>query len=119
MPLHNDSRVVLQKFGDVLVVPIPDPLKLAFLEELSGKLLVSLQRQAVTGVVLDLSGVEILDLDDFHGLRKISQVADLMGSPVALAGIRPGVAAGLTALGVDSSWARPAMSVELALEALK
>ena len=37
---------------------------------------------------------------------------------MVLAGLRPGVAAGLVTLDVDDSWVRPALSVQRALAAL-
>ncbi len=117
--LQSDNRVVLQSLHGVVVVPLPDPLGQDFLSELNAQLLQYLHQHSVKGVVLDMSGVALLDGADFQNLHRIWQTSTLMGSRLVLAGLQPGVAATLTMLNVDDSWTTPALSVEHAMEKLR
>lgn len=117
--LQSDNRVVLQSLRGVVVVPLPDPLGQDFLSELNAQLLQYLHQHSVKGVVLDMSGVALLDGADFQNLHRIWQTSTLMGSRLVLAGLQPGVAATLTMLNVDDSWTTPALSVEHAMEKLR
>lgn len=111
-----DNAVVLQPVGDLIVVPLKAPVSEALLDDLSTQLLKFLHENRARGVVLDMTGIEILDQQDFSDLRKVSESAFLMGAPLILAGIRPGVAIGLTMLGVDDDWVHTTRTVNLALD---
>lgn len=67
---------------------------------------------------MDLSGVNLLDDHDLYDLRKLVQSAELMGAQVVLAGMRPGVAIGLTMLNVEDDWIQSARTVDAAMEVL-
>ena len=111
----SDIHVVLQEVGGRLVVPLQDPVYDQMIEVTRERLLNYLHERAVSAVVLDLSAVEVLDGYDFEKLRQLADAMALMGAPVILAGIRPGVAAGLVALDVDDRWVRTALNVSQAL----
>jgi len=115
----DDARVVLQSVGGILLVPLHGPVHEELLSNLGESLLGYLQRQGARGVVLDMAGVEVLDADDFEGLRRVVESAMLMGAPVVFAEIRPGVAAGLTMLDVDDTWVRAVRTVEQAIALLR
>ena len=120
MPLEqSDARVVLQQYDGVVIIPIPDPLLQEYQGEMIEKLLRHLHMNGAIGIVLDLSAVEVIDYQDFNFLHKVAQLTALMGSTLVLAGLRPGVAAGLAVVGVDDRWAKTAMSVEKAVELLR
>lgn len=111
-----ETNVVLQKVGDLVVVPIRGPVSHELLMDLSAKILDHLHQIGARGIVLDMAGVEILDEQDFDDLRKVAQSASLMGTLVVLAGIRPGVAVGLTMLDVEDNWIHATRTVDLAMD---
>ena len=111
-----DNTVVLQPVGDLIVVPLKGPVSEALLDDLSTQLLKFLHENGARGVVLDMTGIELMDRQDFSDLRKVSESASLMGAPLILAGIRPGVAIGLTMLGVEDDWVHTTRTVNLALD---
>ncbi len=113
-----ETNVVLQPVGEIVVVPLRGPVNHELLTELSTKILNHLHRIGARGIVLDMAGVELLDEQDFEDLRRVIQSASLMGAPVVLANIRPGLAGGLTMLGVDANWIHATRTVESAMEAL-
>ena len=75
-----------------------------------------LHSHPISRLVLDLSAVEILDEHDFGMIRAICHGASLMGAHIVLAGIRPGVAAGVAMMDLDASWADTALTVDDAME---
>jgi anti-anti-sigma regulatory factor len=116
---EGEVRIVLQPVGGLLLCPLQGEFHQDLLEKLGNTLLGYLQVHGARGVVLDMAGIEVIDHHDFDGLRRVVESATLMGAPVVLAGIRPGVAAGLTMLGVDDSWVRAARTVEQAMALLR
>jgi rsbT antagonist protein RsbS len=115
---HSEHRVVLQKFNEVLIVPLPDPVSEGFFKDLSHRLLTFLRSEGVRGVVLDLSSVEIMDRHDFEQIHRVWQTTHLMGTPLVMAGLKPGVAAAWSLLSVADAWACCALSVEQAMALL-
>jgi anti-anti-sigma regulatory factor len=69
-------------------------------------------------VVLDLSSVEIMDQYDFEQIHQVWQTTHLMGTPLVLAGLNPGVAAAWSLLKVADAWATCTLSVEQAVALL-
>lgn len=117
--MNGDGRVVLQRIGNAVLVPVHGPITDDLLQALRRELLAHLQRAGARGVVFDMSGVEVMDADDFERLRRVAVSASLMGATVLLACVQAGVAAGLVMLDADISWARSVRTVERAMEALK
>ena len=60
-----------------------------------------MQKSRANGVILDVSGIDILDLDDFNGLRSTMEMAEVMGTRPILSGLKPGVVSALIDLGAD------------------
>ncbi len=115
----GDTRVILQRVEGIVIIPVPDPITDAFMTDLRAIVLDYMKKNKIAGLVLDLSGVELLDGHDFENLKRVRDGVELMGAPVVLAGIRPGVAAGLAGLDTDDRWVRPSRSVEAAMEMLR
>jgi anti-anti-sigma regulatory factor len=84
-----------------------------------GDLLDFIQLHGARAVVIDLSGVELLDPIDFEALHQTLEMVSLLGSRGMLAGLRPGVVAALVTLGVETSEVRAARDVDDALERLE
>jgi rsbT antagonist protein RsbS len=117
--MNGDGRVVLQRVGNAVLIPVHGPITDDLLQALRRVLLAHLEQGGTRGVVFDMSGVEVMDADDFARLRQVAVSATLMGATVLLAEVQSGVAAGLVLLDADISWARTTRTVELAMEALK
>jgi len=117
--MNGDGRVVLQRVGNAVLIPVHGPITDDLMQALRRVLLAHLERGETRGVVFDMSGVEVMDADDFARLRQVAISATLMGVTVLLAEVQPGVAAGLVLLDADVSWARATRTVEQAMGALK
>lgn len=116
---ETDTAIVLQPVGEFLIVPLPGPLSDELLRNLGARLLEYLQHTKPQGVILDMAGIQTLDAHDFEGLKALVVSAGLMGTRVVFATIQPGVAAGSTMLGVDTSWVKAARTVERAMTLLR
>ncbi len=65
------GRVPLQLLRGRIVASIQTDLSDAVLRRFQTDLLTFVQASAATGVVLDVSGVEIMDVEEFNGLRGV------------------------------------------------
>jgi rsbT antagonist protein RsbS len=66
------------------------------------ELLEFVRSSGARGVILDLSGVDVMDAADFRALRNTMRMARLMGASTVLSGLRAGVVSALIDLGVDT-----------------
>jgi hypothetical protein len=74
-----------------------------------------LGRRRADNVVFEVSGCEVIDLDEFTGLRKLIEKTQWLGVSSVLAGLRPGIVAYLVSAGVSTDALRVALDLEQAL----
>ena len=98
----SETRVPLQVSQGCVVASIQVDLSEAVLQRLRSDLLELIERTGATGVILDVSGISIMDGRDFEQLRKTMAMAQLMGASSVVAGLQPGVVASLVDLGVET-----------------
>jgi rsbT antagonist protein RsbS len=79
-------------------------------------LLEMLHESGAGGVVLDLAGVDIMDLEDFEAIRQTLAMATLLGAHTILAGLRPGVVSSLVELDANVEDIRASLNLDLAFE---
>jgi rsbT antagonist protein RsbS len=101
MTASSVQRIPLQVARGCVVASIQIDLDPEELRQFRMDLLERLQESGANGVILDVSGIDILDLDDFIGLRKTMEMAKVMGARPILSGLKPGVVSALIDLGVD------------------
>ena len=118
MPDHDISRVPLQLVQGCVVASIQIELAEAVLEQFRNDLLLMLQRTNATGVVLDVSGIEVMDLEEFDALRQTMQMAGLMGARTIFSGFRAGVVSSLVELDANLCSIEAALNLDVALDAL-
>jgi len=111
-------RVPLQRTQGCLLGTLPRELVPGTLEQFELDLLAKVRQSALAGVVIDLSALELMDLTEFGKLRRILRMTEMLGPKTVLVGLRPGVVAGLVALGADAAGLRTALNVELGLETM-
>ncbi|MDQ0828772.1 rsbT antagonist protein RsbS [Streptomyces achromogenes] len=120
---HDPSRagtahVPVLRLGDVLLVTLQGDLHDGAAEQLQQDVAESIVRSRVTGVVIDISGVEIVDSFLGRVLAEIAAGARLLAARTVVAGIRPAVAITLVELGLTLPGLRTALSTEAAMEML-
>ena len=101
------SRIVAS-----IQVDLSDELLRLFREDL----LNLLQTSEADGIILDFSGVEIIDAEDWEAIRGTMTMANLMGARSIVAGLRPGVVSALVELEVDVEDIDAALNLDEALK---
>jgi rsbT antagonist protein RsbS len=112
----NIQRIPLQISYDCVVASIQIDLTEAVLHHFQADLLERLQTSGATGVILDLSGVMVIDLEDFKALRMTMEMASVMGTVVVFSGFRPGVVSSLVELNADIDGIQAALNLDDAFQ---
>lgn len=114
--LRELSVPLLPIAGDALVVPLVGALDAERLATLQDRALHSLERNGVRHLLIDITGVPVIDESVARGLIEVVQAARLLGSRVLLVGIHPEVAQALVALQFDSSQVTTAATLQQGIE---
>ena len=112
-------HVPMQVISGCLVASIQLDLTTEILQHFQQDLLQRIQTSGVSAVVLDVSGVEIMDLEDFELLRRSMAMASIMGARPILVGLRAGIVASLIALDANVERIEAAADVDDALQRLQ
>ncbi|MEV6959983.1 STAS domain-containing protein [Streptomyces sp. NPDC051207] len=118
-PVPGTGRVPVLRIGDVLLVTLQGDLHDTSAQDLQQDIAEAIARSRVIGVLLDLSGVEIVDSFLGRVLAEIAAQAELLAATTVVAGMRPAVAITLVELGLTLPGVRTALSTEAGLELLK
>ena len=109
----------MQVIQGCLVVSVQIELTEELLSRFQKNLLERIRSTRVNGVVLDVSGVEIMDSFDFATLRGTITMASIMGAKSILVGLKPGIVSALIDMDVDVSRIHTALNVDDALRILR
>ncbi len=109
------SVPVLPVRDTTLVMPLIGPLDPERLADLQQQALGQIAQTGARDLLLDITGVPVIDPQVVQGLLQLIASARLMGTQVTLAGIRPDVAQILVSLGIDLQEVRTANTLQAAL----
>jgi anti-anti-sigma regulatory factor len=87
--------------ASTLVMPLVGALDTGRLRQLQEQSLHAIQRTSARSLVLDITGVPIVDTQVAQGLLMTVRSARLLGADVTLVGIRPEVAQTIVGIGID------------------
>jgi rsbT antagonist protein RsbS len=102
MSSNSRSGIPLQLSQECVVASIQVDLDEDVLQGFRKELLELLQRSGARGIILDLSGVSIIDGEDFRALRDTMDMARLMGAVTVMSGLQAGVVSALIDLEADT-----------------
>lgn len=106
------DRIPILKLGRALIVTIQvdmhDRLAMALEEDLTAKI----ASTGVTGVLIEISALEIVDSFIGRMLDNIASVSRIMDAETVVVGMRPAVAITLVELGLTLSGIKTALNVE-------
>ncbi|MFG2025555.1 STAS domain-containing protein [Streptomyces sp. NPDC048825] len=117
-PSPHGGQVPVLRIGDVLLVTLQGDLHDSTAEQLQQDVSEAASDSRVNGVVLDLSGVEIVDSFLGRVLSDIAAKTRLLAAETVVAGMRPAVAITLVELGLTLPGLRTALSTDEALRLL-
>ena len=99
--IRDMSVPVLPLLASTLVMPLVGALDTQRLALMQEQALHALQRSSAQQLILDITGVPIVDTQVALGLTQLVQAAQLLGTRVSIVGIRPEVAQALVGLGIS------------------
>jgi rsbT antagonist protein RsbS len=112
------ERVPILKIGSTLFVSIQIDLQDETVMRLQEDLATELVATRATGVIIDITAVEIVDSFIGRMLTMIGSISRLFDAETILVGMRPAVAITLTELGLSLRGVRTALNAEKGLELL-
>jgi anti-anti-sigma regulatory factor len=109
------AHFVLTRVRKTLVVTLQDAADASTLNAASQALMDELGQRGAEGVVFEISGCELIDIDEFSSLRKLVETVEWLGVRTLVAGLRPGIVAYLASAGAPIGGLRTSLNLEQAL----
>lgn len=116
MDSHNPIPVI--ELWGRLVVPLQGDITDSQVDQLQETVLERIKGRGADGLVIDCSGVWLMDSHLCAVLGRLAGAARLMGTPPVLCGLSPSVVMTLQSMGIDLDGIETALGLEAALEHL-
>ncbi|AKF05926.1 STAS domain-containing protein [Sandaracinus amylolyticus] len=116
--LDELSTPVLEVREDVLVLPVIGIVDTQRSAQMSERLLDEIVRTRAKHVIVDLTGVELMDTGTADRFAKLARAVELLGSRCILSGLQPAVAQMLVELGGDFGGLETQRNLRHALDAV-
>ncbi|MDH4029571.1 MAG: STAS domain-containing protein [Chromatiales bacterium] len=113
------ASAYVNEFEGHLVGSVQVELTESVLDNFREHLLEAVQRTRPMGVIIDVSAVPFMDVQEFAQLRRILNMTALMGGRPILVGLQPGIVAALVEMDADVEGLETAISVEQAVRRLR
>jgi anti-anti-sigma factor len=97
------SAPIMPVSDEVLIVPLIGTIDTRRAAQITESLLEAVNRQQAQVLIIDITGVAVVDTGVIHYLLQTASAARLLGTMVLLVGIAPEVAQTIVQLGVDLS----------------
>ena len=110
------ERIPIIKLWDQLLVPLQGDVNDARADRLRDEVLEKLQSTGATGLVVDITGLWMVDSHLCATLSHLAASAQLMGARTVLCGMSPTIALTLQTMGVELRGVKMALDLEEALE---
>lgn len=111
------STPLLSISDQTLVMPLIGTIDSARIKQLIQNLLDGVSQRHARTVILDITGVQIVDTQVANALIQAAQALNLLGTSVLLSGIRPEVAQTLVGLGINLSTIKTYATLQSAIAA--
>jgi rsbT antagonist protein RsbS len=113
------ASVYVNEFEGHLVGSVQVELTESVLANFREHLLEAVQRTRPRGIIIDVSAVPFMDVQEFTQLRRVLNMAALMGGRPILVGLQPGIVAALVEMDADVEGLETAIGVEQAVRRLR
>jgi rsbT co-antagonist protein RsbR len=113
--IRDLSVPVIPISASTLVMPLVGSLDSARLHQIQEQSLQAIERTSARMLVLDVTGVPIVDSQVAQGLLNVVQSCRLLGARTILVGIRPEVAQAMVSVGIDMRAVRTFADLQSAL----
>lgn len=116
--MYTESRIPIISLYGNLIVPIQTAMSDALVRQLGEHLTQRVEAGGVTGLVIDISGIDILDSYISRSIHDIASSAKLMGVRTVMCGLAPSIALTLVEMGMEFEGVETALHLETAMELL-
>ena len=110
-----EGRYVISRIGQIIVVTLEGAAHAGTLSAAADTIAEIHARQGAESVVFEVSGCEVIDLEEFAELQKVVRTAEWLGLRCVIAGLRPGIVAYLASADISAGSLRTSLDLELAL----
>lgn len=112
------NRVPIIKLWHLLLVPLQGELTDVVADVLTAEVLDRIYREGALGIVVDVTGLSMVDSHLCSVLAQLSGSARLLGARTIISGLKPEIALTLETMGVELGTIDTALDLEAALIAL-
>jgi rsbT antagonist protein RsbS len=112
------GSIPILKVASTLLVTLQTDLHDAVAEAFQEDLLVAIERETVSGLLMDISGLDMVDSYVARILSDTGNMARLMGTDTVIVGMRPEVAGTLVRMGFSFGTVRTALNIDEGLAML-
>jgi len=108
---------IIRLYGNLIVsiqVSLSDDLVVGLKEDITR----NIEEYGARGLIIDLSGIDLMDSYISRSIRDIALISKLMGVKTVISGMDPMVAMTLVEMGLEMDDVRTALSLEDAIELL-
>jgi len=99
--IHELSTPIVEVWEDILLLPIISSLDAQRATEMTEKLLDRVKANRARCIIIDITGVELVDTNTANSMLKMTRAARLLGAMCVLTGVRPEIARTMVQLGVE------------------
>jgi rsbT antagonist protein RsbS len=112
------QRIPIIKLWTLLLVPLQGELTDQLANQLTSEVLSRIHEDGCSGLIIDITGLWLVDSHLCAVLSELSSAASLMGARTLLSGMKPDIALTLETMGVELRGVRTTLNLEDALSAL-
>jgi rsbT antagonist protein RsbS len=112
------GSIPILRLGQTLICSIQVELRDNVANAFQEDVLKTIEDTGATGLVIDISGLELVDTYVARVLAETGQMASLMGASTVLVGMRPEIAATLVRMGYAMEGVHTALNLQEGLAAL-
>lgn len=112
-------RAPISKQGKILIATVQGSLSDADLVQLRDELAADIRRYRSTGVIVDVTLLDVMDSFAARTIRSITQMTKLLGAESIIVGIQPDVAFTMVQLGLTLEGTTTALDLEDGLSLLR
>ncbi|HXN34339.1 MAG TPA: STAS domain-containing protein [Polyangiaceae bacterium] len=113
------GSIPILRMGDTLLATVHVDLHDAMAEAFQTDVLTAVEKRRTTGLVVDISGLDMVDTYVARILADIGRMAKLMGTLTVLVGMRPEVSATLVRMGYAMEGVHTALDLDEGLALLR
>jgi rsbT antagonist protein RsbS len=112
------QRIPIIRLYANLIVPIQGSIGDEAMSQLNDDVTKRIEEGGANGLVIDVSGVALMDSFITRNIRDLALSARLMGVPTVVSGVQPAVAITLVEMGLEIQGLETSLNLERALERL-